>query len=81
MRFNRSDLIGALRDNYEFWKIAFPVLPAAVVACLAIIEFAFSDHPIIFIVWSLTCLISGVFLHRWWSSRAGQEPDSCTEWP
>ena len=81
MRINRSDLIEALRDNFEFWKIVAPVLIATIVACLAIIEFAFSGHPMIFIGWSITCLISGGLLYRWWFSQSRQESDSPSEWP
>ena len=81
MRIDRTDLIEALRDNVEFWKIVFPVLLAIVVAFLAIVEFAFSDHPIVFIGWSITCLIAGGLLHRWWFTPTRQEHNSNpSEW-
>jgi hypothetical protein len=80
MTFKRTDLMVALRDNFEFWKIVLPILLAGVVAGLAIIEFAFSDHPVVFLGWSITCLISGALLHRWWSRRARDEPRSAGEW-
>ena len=74
MRINRSDLIEALRDNFEFWKIVAPVLLATIVACLAIIEFAFSGHPMIFIGWSITCLISGGCCTAGGSAKADKKP-------
>lgn len=78
--FGRSELVAALKDNFQFWKIVLPIFLASLVTGLAIIEFAFGDHPVVFLGWSITCLISGALLHRWWVRQGREEPSGAGEW-
>jgi hypothetical protein len=76
MKIQRREFFGAIRDNFEIWKVVLPILLGGFLAGLAIFEFAFRD-PFIFLGWSVTCLISGGLAHRWW---ARQGSDSTGEW-
>ena len=76
MKIKPKDLIHALRDNCEIWKVILPILLGGFIAGLAVVEFAFAE-PLLFLGWSLTCLISGGLVHRWWFKQAS---DTATEW-
>jgi hypothetical protein len=65
----------AIKDNFGIWKTVVPVLLGGSAAGLAI-EFAFSD-PIVFLAWSMTCFLSGVWVHHVWCKRT---PDAPGEW-
>jgi hypothetical protein len=76
MRMNRIEVLGALKDNYEIWRVVLPILVGGFFAGLAIIEFALND-PFVFLGWSLTCSVAGGFAYRWWSRRVAEAP---AEW-
>jgi hypothetical protein len=76
MKITPGDLIHALKDNCEIWKVILPLLLGGLIAGLAIVEFAFAE-PLLFSAWSVTCLISGGLAHRWWFRQAS---DHAREW-
>jgi hypothetical protein len=77
MKIKPTDLIHALKDNSEIWKIIVPILLGGFIAGLAIIEFAFHE-PFVFFAWSATCIISGGFAHRWWFRKASENANEWT---
>ena len=78
MAVKTTDWIGALKDNFEIWKIIAPALFGGVLSCLAIIEFASLD-PILFVGWSITCFVLGGCAFRWWCRRPAPT-DRSNEW-
>jgi hypothetical protein len=61
----KSDWEGALKENFEIWKVVAPVLLGILVLGSAVIKFALNE-PILFLAWSITCFVAGLWAHVWW---------------
>jgi hypothetical protein len=75
MKLAIADWKFAIKDNFGIWKTVVPILLGGSVAGLTM-EFAVGD-PIVFLAWSMTCFVSGVWVHHWWCKRILDTPD---EW-
>jgi hypothetical protein len=79
MKRNRADWGGALKDNFEMWKIALPVLLSLlIVGSIAgfAINLAFAE-PVTFVAWSTLCFVAGAGAHWRWRKP---KPEAPREW-
>jgi hypothetical protein len=76
MKIKHTELMAAVKDNFDIWKVVLPILLGGFIAGLAIVEFALID-PAVFLGWTLTCFIAGALAYRSWARRT---TDTAGEW-
>src|SRR5262249_32303251 len=79
MKRNSADRIGALKDNFEMWKVVLPVLLSILIVG-TVAGFAIDlalGNPITFVAWSITCLVAGAGAYRLWLKP---KPETPSDW-